>query len=59
MYLYSFKDADGNVFVWKTSKGLAIENDTQVRVTGTIKEYSEYKEVKQTILTRCNIKSDT
>lgn len=36
-------DADGNVFVWKTSKGIAIENKKQVALKGTIKEHSEYK----------------
>ena len=54
-YLYNFIDDNGNVLVWQTSKGLAIEDGTKVRVTGTIKEHNEYKEVKQTVLTRCKI----
>ena len=54
-YVYNFVDADGNVFVWKTSKGTAIENKKQVALKGTIKEHSEYKGVKQTTLTRCKV----
>jgi hypothetical protein len=58
-YLYNFIDENGNVLVWQTSKGLGIENGAKVKVTGTIKEHNEYKEVKQTVLTRCKIQGDT
>lgn len=55
MYAHSFKDADGNILVWKTSKsGDWIKGD-HVQVTGTIKDHSEYKGVKQTVLTRCKV----
>lgn len=59
-YLYSFKDDNGNVLVWQTSKGLEIDDGEKVTIKGTIKEHNEYKEVKQTVLTRCKItKGDT
>jgi len=54
-YLYSFKDDNGNVLVWQTSKGLVIDDGAKVTIKGTIKEHNEYKEVKQTVLTRCKI----
>lgn len=54
-FLYNFVDADGNVLVWKTSKCLNINNGDKVNIKGTIKEHSEYKGTKQTVLTRCAI----
>lgn len=54
-YVYTFTDEKGNVIVWKTAKGMAIENGEKITLTGTIKEHSEYKGVKQTVLTRCKI----
>ena len=58
MYIHTFKDADGNVLVWKTSSGLGrldLESGDQVEIKGTVKEHSEYKDEKQTVLTRCKI----
>lgn len=74
-YLYSFKDASGNVLVWKTSTGWfkadddgnvtsiflnsgdkEIKFNEEFTLTATIKEHSEYKEVKQTVLTRVKAK---
>ena len=65
-YLYIFKDADGNVFTWKTSsvpmvlnaegKDVVINEGDQVMITGTVKEHSEYREEKQTVLTRCKLR---
>lgn len=56
MCIHMFKDAKGNKLVWRTAKGLAMENDTPVVLTGTIKEHKEYKDEKQTTLTRCKVK---
>ena len=56
MYIHTFKDADGNVLVWKTSKYLGMEYGEPVDLTGTIKEHKEYKDEKQTVLTRCKVK---
>ena len=55
MYVYTFRDAQGNALVWKTSGGLDIEEGQQVHLKGTIKAHDEYKDEKQTVLTRCKI----
>lgn len=65
-YIYTMKDAEGNVYVWKTTSTLMIyssdgdmDNATCIRrgdtmiITGTVKEHSEYKGEKQIVLTRC------
>lgn len=51
-YLYKFTTAEGNIFTWKTGK--AIENG-QVTLKGTIKAHTEFRDEKQTELTRCKI----
>lgn len=53
--LHTFKDENGNVFVWKTSLFIEADYGTQLTVKGIIKEHSEYNETKQTVLTRCKI----
>lgn len=55
--LHSFKDEQGNVYVWKT--GLYIEADygTKVHLRGSVKEHSEYNGIKQTVLTRCKVEA--
>ena len=53
--LHTFKDAKGNVYVWRTDKYIEADYGTKMEVKGTIKEHSEYKGIKQTVLTRCKI----
>lgn len=55
--LYIFKDSEGHIFTWKTSKWInAIDDDVkEFHVTGTIKEHNEYNGQKQTVLTRCKV----
>ena len=55
MYVHTFKDADGNVFTWKTRNGVNLNYGEPVIVKGTVKNHSEYKDEKQTELTRCKI----
>lgn len=55
MFIHTFKDADGNVFTWKTQRSFAFECGTNVDVKGTVKAHSEYKDEKQTELTRCKV----
>ena len=55
MHIYTFRDADGNAIVWKTTKGLGIENGEKVHVKGAIKDHSEYDSEKQTVITRCKV----
>lgn len=65
-HCHVFKDANDNTFTWKTGNGIYIPNDNgeyevaergdKVVLVGTVKEHSEYKDEKQTVLTRCKIK---
>lgn len=57
MYCHIFKDENGNVLVWKTANGLGIDEGAIVNVKGTIKDHKEYKEEKQTVLTRCKVQA--
>lgn len=58
-YIYKFADAEGNTVTWKTSKDLKIDEGWTGLITGTVKEHSEYRGDKQTVLTRCKIKAMT
>lgn len=53
--LHSFKDAEGNVYIWKTGNFIEAEYGTQVQLRGTVKEHSEYNGIAQTVLTRCKV----
>lgn len=55
VYIHTFKDADGNVFIWKTQNGVCLNYGENVEVKGTIKAHAEYKDEKQTELTRCKV----
>lgn len=57
-WIISMKDKSGNAIVWKTSSlgslhKLNLSDGSGAKVTGTIKEHSEYRGEKQTVLTRC------
>ena len=67
VYIHTFKDDAGNKIVWKTTsttlgfinpKGdwIPYEAGDRIHLKGTVKEHSEYKDEKQTVLTRCRIK---
>ena len=49
---HTFEDEDGNVYVWITSSKSLTEGSVYW-IDGTIKEHKLYKNVKQTVLTRC------
>ena len=63
-YIYSFKDDNGNTFVWKTSSILWIEEldekgsnifirkGDKISLTATIKAHQEYRDEKQTLIQR-------
>lgn len=53
--LHTFKDAAGNIFTWKTASYIDVEYGTVLTVKGTIKDHTEYKGIKQTVLTRCKM----
>lgn len=50
--LHTFTDEDGNVYVWTTSAKNWEEGSVH-KVRGTIKDHKTYKNINQTILTRC------
>lgn len=65
-FVYTFEDIWKNVFVWKTSGcceivvgGLLknVEVGQKIILKGTVKDHSEYKGVKQTVLTRCKFEA--
>ena len=58
MYIHNFVDENGNKFIWKSGCYVSGEKGEKTTVTGTIKEHSEYKGEKQTVLTRCKIVED-
>ena len=62
-YIYTMQDAEENVLMWKTTSCMSIQEgeefwylpkkgDTLI-IKGTVKEHSEYKGTKQTVLNRC------
>lgn len=57
-YIYTFRNAHGDAIVWKTSKGLAIENGEAVHIKATIKDHGEYDDEKQTVITRCKVERE-
>lgn len=55
-FIYKFKDENGNIFVWKTGKGIDFEEGKVYTISGTIKAHNEYKGEKQNVLSRCKVK---
>lgn len=55
-YILKFK-ANGNVLVWKTGSWQELEEGKTYKVKGTVKEQTEYKGEKQTVLTRCKLEA--
>lgn len=47
--IFKIVDTDGNIYTWKTSGGIA--DGTEI-IVGTVKAHNEYRDVKQTELTR-------
>lgn len=64
-YIHQFHDADGNVLVWKTTNVVEyldvdhyefIPEGSTVEMTFSVKEHGQYKEIDQTVVTRCKFK---
>ena len=51
--MWKMTDAEGNVFIWKTSSAKDIVDG--VEVTATVKEHSTYDGMGQTVITRPKI----
>lgn len=56
-YIYIFEDDDHNIFKWSTGKSISLDEEDRVRIKGTIKGHTEYRDEKQTELTRCKIEA--
>lgn len=54
--IFTFEDADKNIYVWKTQPR-QIEVGEHLKLRGTIKAHNIFRDVEQTILTRCTILS--
>lgn len=52
---YIFNDESGNVIIWATTSHQDFEIGKRYGVKGTIKEHSEFKGIKQTIINRCEV----
>lgn len=52
VYLYEMMDNKGNIYIWKTSNKF---DNGFYKVKGTVKEHLVYKEINQTVLTRCKL----
>ena len=55
IFYHTFKDDKGHVIIWKTQKAVNKE-DIGKTIKGTIKDHTEYKNIKQTYITRCSIR---
>ena len=55
IFYHTFKDDKGHVIIWKTQKEVGKE-DIGKTIKGTIKDHTEYKNIKQTYITRCSIR---
>lgn len=55
--IYTFEDENSNIIKWFTSSNPQIDAGEQVLMSATIKELSEYKGEKQTIINRPKFKS--
>ena len=54
--MVKFKDAEGHNLLWFTAAEIKCNIGDKIILRGTIKEHSERKGIKSTILSRCNIK---
>lgn len=65
-YILLFRDEENHVFVWKTANGNLGKNfnwaeyevGQKYLIKGTVKSHDEYKNVKQTVITRCKVLDD-
>lgn len=54
-HLYTMTDAAGNCYKWFSSRNQDWAPGQDVKVKGTIKKHETYRDVKQTVLTRCTV----
>lgn len=54
--LWKITDENGNIYIWKTSNDV---NEDTTLITATVKEHTEFRGVKQTVITRCRQTAET
>ena len=54
-WVYTFRDGQDNEYTWFTTVNKALAVGMNFALSGTVKEFKEYKGVKTTVLTRCKI----
>lgn len=54
IHIFTFVDNQGNEIVWKTDTKYFEKGET-LTLTGKVKEHSEFRCIKQTVLTRCKV----
>lgn len=54
-YKYFFNDENGNIVIWSTANSIDFEKDILYSIKGTCKAHSEYNNIKQTEITRCEV----
>lgn len=54
-FLYRWTDENNNIFVWYASSPILDDEDLVIEIKGTVKDHSEYRGAKQTVMTRCKV----
>lgn len=57
MWLVKFVSVEGNVFMWRASSINNLPDDFELikKITGTVKDHTEYNGIKQTFINRCKV----
>lgn len=58
-YKYTFLDQDNNIFVWISSYDHKLEKGNHYKINGLVKDHSEFRNQKQTILSHCKVLNDS
>jgi len=51
--IVKMRDEDGNLFTWFASGYTDLERSNRIAITGTVKKHETYRDINQTIITRC------
>jgi len=52
---YTFRDDRGNILVWTSSAEQDLELNKKYKIRGTVKAHTEFKLIKQTEISRCEV----
>ena len=56
--MFHFETDNGDVCIWSTQTSKDIQEKHKYMIAGTVKQHGIYRNVKQTVLTRCTIKEE-